>query len=228
MRYASAVAVCFLVLPGIAASQTPELNLREAIDRAQMAREERLLSYTVTEHYTLKNMRFGTSAELVANVTYSKESGKVYTVVSRTGSPFLQSKVLDRVLAEETAMSHGDARKTALVTSANYAMQPEGEEVLQGRRCVRVALTPRVKSTHLLKGKLWVDAETHNIVRIEGTPLQSPSFWAGASKIYRDYADIGEFAYAQRTVAVSGSMMTGKTEMRIEYNDYKIHVADSP
>lgn len=221
MHYTLTLACGFLMA---AAADPRTVAVSAAIDRTQITRESRLGSYSVTEHYTIRNLRFGTAAELVANVTYTREAGKIYSVVSRSGSGMLQTRVLDRLLSEEAAMSHGDTRKKALVTTANYAMRSAGEEVIEGRHCDVVELTPRVKSTHLVKGWLWVEAETHNIVRIEGTPSESPSFFAGAPKITREYADIEGLAFAQHSVAISGSLLAGKTELTIEYSDYKVHV----
>jgi hypothetical protein len=193
------------------------------IDRAQLARDEQLLSYTVTEHYTLKNARFGTSADMVANVTYTKGAGKVYEVVSRSGSAMMQSKVFDRVLAEEAEMSHGATRRAALITSANYLMKPRGEQEWNGRRALLLDITPRRKDRNLLRGRLWVDAVNYNVIRIEGTLVVSPSFFVGSTTLYREYADIGNFAFAQNSVATSGSLLLGKTEMTIEYTGYQIH-----
>ena len=201
-----------------------QTDIIAAIDRAQLARDEQLLSYTVTEHYTLKNTRFGTAADLVADVTYTKGAGKVYKVVSRSGSAMMQSKVFDRVLAEETQMSRGEKRRAALITSANYLMKPGGEQEWNGRRALLLDITPRRKGPNLLKGRLWVDAVNYNVIRIEGAPVVSPSFFAGSTTIFREYADIGNFAFAQTSVATSGSLLLGKTEMNIEYTGYQIQV----
>jgi hypothetical protein len=197
----------------------------QGIDRAQQAREERLNGYSVTEHYTIRNSRFTAPAELVAAVTYMRDSGKTYRVLSRTGPPFLQSNVLDRILKEETDMSHGEARRSALITSANYRMRLTGQQDLDGRRCDVMELTPRVKNAHLLKGKAWVDAENQTLLRIEGKPVASPSFWARSPEIVRDYSDIGEFSFAQKSVAISSTFLLGRTEMTIEYTGYKINAA---
>jgi hypothetical protein len=216
MQYAS---VLLLLAAALAPSQTIAV-----VDRAQLERDEKLLSYTVTEHYILKNLRFGTEARMIAKVTYTKDAGKTYDITERTGNAMLQSKVLDRVIAEEKEMSHGDTRKGVLITSANYEMREVGPAVMNGRDCIQLDITPRVRSSHLLKGKLWVDAASHNIVRIEGTPPISPSFFAGSPVLYRDYTDIGPFAYALKSVALSGSMLLGKSEMTIEYTGYQINV----
>jgi hypothetical protein len=206
------------------ASLADQSDIIAAIDRAQLARDEYLLSYTVTEHYTLRNARFGTAAELVANVTYTKGAGKVYQVVSRSGSAMVQSRVFDRVLAEEEQMSRGEKRRAALITSNNYLMKLAGEQQWSGRRALLLDITPRRKGPTLLKGKLWVDAVNYNIIRIAGTLVVSPSFFVGSTSLSREYAEIGDFAFAQASAATSGSLLLGKTEIDIAYTGYQVQV----
>jgi hypothetical protein len=80
-----------------------------------------------------------------------------------------------------------------------------------------------VKSSHLLKGRSWVDTESHGLVRIEGKPAASPAFMAGRPEIVRDYAQIEGFSLATKSRAVSDSFLLGKTELTIEYSDYRIN-----
>lgn len=191
------------------------------IDRAQAAREEKVTGYTVTETYTLKNSRFSTPAEMVVNVTYVRGIGKTYQVVSRKGPSFLQSTVLDRMLREEEAMSKGELRTGALITSANYQLKPAGEQDIDGKMCERLELTPRRKSPHLLRGQAWVDAATHNLVRIEGKPAASLSFFAGTPQVVREYSQIDGFSFAHRSLAESQSFFLGHSELTIEYTNYR-------
>src|SRR5206468_1575404 len=93
-----------------------DAHVIQGVEQAQLAREEGVESYSVTERYTLRNSRFSEAAEMVVAVTYKKGSGKVYRVLSRKGPAFLQNTVFDRVLREEAAMSHGSEREDALVT----------------------------------------------------------------------------------------------------------------
>jgi hypothetical protein len=197
-------------------------DLIRGIDQAQTSREEKLTAYSVTETYKLHNARFTETAEMVVNVAYKRGAGKTYQVVSRTGPSFLQTGVLDKMLKEEAELSRGKTRESALVTSANYQMKPLGQQVLEGRTCEMIDLTPRKKSAHLLLGKAWVDARTHNLIRIEGKPTASPSFWAGSPKVIRDYAEIEGFSFAIRTHATSQSFLLGKSELSIEYNNYHV------
>jgi hypothetical protein len=98
-----------------------------------------------------------------------------------------------------------------------------GEELLGGRKCEVVLLEPRRKSPHLLRGKAWVDAATRNMVRIEGRPAASLSFWASSPLVTREYFDIGDFSFASKSMAVSQSFLLGKTELTIDYDGYRIN-----
>jgi hypothetical protein len=134
----------------------------------------------------------------------------------------LLTRVLDRLLEAEREMSSGEARKKALLTSANYRMSPSGEESLSGRLCKIIDLNPKLKATNLLKGRAWIDANDYSLVRIEGRPAASPSFWAGRPMIVRDYENIQGFPLAKRSHAVSDSFLLGRTELTIEYDSYRI------
>jgi hypothetical protein len=199
-----------------------EESVIQGVDQAALDRETNLAGYSVTEHYTLRNGRFQTTAEMTVATVYSKGAGKSYQVLSRSGSSALQTGVLDKLLLEEAEMSRGNTRQHVLATSANYKMRIIGEESLAGRQCELLELIPRTKSTHLLKGRAWVDAEDHSLVRIEGKPSASPSFWAGRPMIVREYERIDGFSLARKSHALSDSFLLGKTELTIDYTDYKV------
>jgi hypothetical protein len=220
MRSLGTLLVCLLVgAPSCAGND----NIVQEIDQAQDAREMRLTGYTVTEHYTIRNSRFSAPAETVVATTYVKGTGKTYNVISRTGPSFLQTRVFDRILKEEEEMSRGEQRKSALVTSANYRMKLVGQEDLDGRMCDVVELTPRTKSAHRLRGKAWFDSGSHVLVRIEGKPTSSPSFLAGYPDVVRDYTQVDGFSLARKSHAVSQTFLLGKTDLMIEYTDYRVN-----
>jgi hypothetical protein len=221
-----ALAVSF---PFCTSSQIPVQPVAEqaairAIDAAELRRETRLRGYTVTEHYTIKSSRFHNSAEMTVAVEYQRDKGKTYKVISRTGSAMLQSRVFDRLLREEGEMSRGEARQGLLMNSRNYEMRLKSEENREGRKTYVLDLTPRKASPHLLKGRAWIDAEDGTLMRIEGRPTASSSFFAGRPMITREYEKVGDLSLAKSTIADSSSFFFGKTELHIEYNDYHIDV----
>jgi hypothetical protein len=151
---------------------------------------------------------------------YRRASGKSRRVISREGSAMLQSRVFDRLLREEEEMSHTEERHRTLVDSQNYKMRLVGEESRSNRKCYILDLTPLRASTHLLKGKAWVDTEDGSLIRIEGRPAASPSFFTGRPVIDRDFEKIGEFWLAKSSHAVSENLLFGETELNIDYVDY--------
>jgi hypothetical protein len=212
---------CALLLT---ASGGRELQIINGIERLQLAREEQLAGYSVTEHYTLHNSRFNEAAEMTVAVSFVKGAGKSYKVLSRSGPAFLHNSVFEKVLKEQRSMSVGETREASLVTSANYRLKWLGEQNLGGRLCEAVELEPLKKSPHLLRGKAWADANTFRLIRIEGRPAASISFWAGSPYVVREYMDIGEFSFARKSHAVSQSFLLGHSELDIEYTDYHVEV----
>lgn len=215
-----------ILIPAIAVA-SGNAQLVHDIDQAQLAREEKMTAYTVTETYTLRNARFGEAAELVVNVSYTRGAGKTYQVVSRQGPSFLHTRVFDRMLQEEGEMSRGTVRQNSLITSANYQMKPAGQQVLDGRTCDVLELTPRRSSPHLLHGKAWVDARTHNMIRVAGKPAASLSFWAGTPMVVRDYIEIGEFSFGRRSRVVTQGFLLGRSELNVDYTGYQIMPPDA-
>ena len=179
-------------------------DLIRGIDQAELNRQQNLAGYTVTEYYRVTNSHFQTSVQ------------------SRSGPSLLQSKILDRLLASEHDMSRGTARSKSLMTSANYEFKLIGEETVGGRACELVSLNPKAKSTYLVRGKAWLDAKSFILVRLEGKPTQSPSFFAGSPAIVREYQEIDGISVARQSRATTESFLLGKTEVTIDYLDYQL------
>ena len=203
-----------------------EQGIIQGANQAELDRETNLTGYSVTEHYTLRNSRYSTSTKITVAAIYKKGAGKSFQVLSRSGSSALQARVLDRLLQEETDMSHGDARQHALINSANYKMRLIGQESVAGQPCDILELTPLAKSTHLLKGRIWVDEKDHSLVRIEGKPGASPSFFTGRPMIVREYVKTDGFSMAKQSRATTEGFLLGKTDLTIDYSDYKVTRAE--
>jgi hypothetical protein len=194
----------------------------QGIENAQRYREQCLAGLTVTEHYRVKNSHFNDPAMMTVHVTYKRGAGKSYQVVSRSGPGLLQRRVLDRLLEEESAMSRGAERQRALLSPANYSMELAGSEQVAGRQCYIVNLAPKSRDTHLLKGRAWVDSNTFSLVRIEGRPTASPSFWTGKPLIVRDYIPVQGFWLAEHSRATSEGFFAGHTELDVQYTEYSV------
>jgi hypothetical protein len=197
-------------------------NLIRQIDQAELRRESKLTGYTVSEYYTIRNSHFSKPAEAIIETTYRRGQGKTYKVLSRSGPSLLRNRVLDRLLQEETQMSRGRMREQAIITSANYEMKLMGQEPVGGIMCDVLELTPKRKSPYLLRGRLWVDPAKMMIVKIEGKPPASASFFSGRPQVVREYKHLEGFALAHHSHAVSSSFLFGQSIVDIEYRDYHL------
>jgi len=206
----------------VPAQSSRELDLIAQVDQADLLRETSLLGYTVEEHYTITNSHFHSPATAHVKVTYTRAGGKTYQVISRAGPSILASHVLNSMLAEEERLSRNPARASSQLTSANYTMTHTGAEVIDGRLCEVLAITPLHRSPHVLIGRIWVDATTKRMVRITGAPPKSPSFFAGKPEITRDYADVDGFSLATHSHATSSGFFGGSSVVDIGYVNYQI------
>jgi hypothetical protein len=193
-----------------------------AIDKAQECRERNLAGYVAMEHYTVRNSHFGEAAELMANVRYEKGIGKRYQVLWRKGPGFLQGRVINRILNEDATLSGPSERPHTLFTSANYSMKVEGTQMLDGKLCYIVDIHPRAHNFSLIEGTAWVDSRGFSLLRIEGRPAASPSFWTGRPFIEREYTVSDGFSFPRHSRATSKGFFAGKSQLDIDYSKYEI------
>ncbi len=197
----------------------------QRVDASVHARETNLLGYSVTEHYAVfrNHDEQHPAADMVVKTTYQRDVGKNYTVVSETGSVVLR-KVLEAVLDNERKMTRPANRVTAVISPANYEMTVKGTEKIGERNCVVVSIRPRRASEYLINGTVWVDALDGGIVQLQGVTSKSPSMFAGASQVFRQYTTIDGFPMATHAKAVSNSWLVGETTIKIDYTGYELQL----
>jgi hypothetical protein len=124
---------------------------------------------------------------LEAITQYSPTTGFRYEVKAEGGSDYIRAKVLRKVLdGEQEAIARGEARRSSLDRS-NYTFQPNG---LDDSGLANVLLSPRRKERILLSGKMFLRPDDGGLVRLEGRPAKSPSFWVKNVEVVRSYERI--------------------------------------
>lgn len=217
-----------LLVAGLSSSpaqQNDNATIIQRIDASVRAREQGLLGYTVMEHYAVFRNQDEQHpvAEMTVKTTYQRDAGKNFSIVSETGSALLR-KVLEIILDNERRMTRPANRATVVISPANYDMTVKGSETVDGRKCLAVLIKPRRSSQYVLNGTVWVDAEDGSIVQLEGVTARSPSIFAGASQVLRQYTTIGGFPMATHARAVSDSWLVGQTIITIDYTNYEIQL----
>jgi len=209
------------LLATVAVAQTnATADTRNVVDRMLQTLQEnkaKVRPFTVKRGYLLLDKQAQEKAQVVANITVLPPDSKQYNIESSSGG--MGEKVLRDVLSKETE-SPRDAQRKELSLD-NYDFQLMGEETLDGQRCFLLSMNPRREEKDLLRGKLWVDAETYNIRRVEGTPAKNPSWWLHDLHILMSFAEVDGMWLRTFTHAVANVRFKGKYVMESRDLEYR-------
>jgi hypothetical protein len=96
---------------------------------------------------------------------------KRFEVVAESGSGFVRSRIIRRMIeAEREASEKGEHEQTRIIPQ-NYDFQLLRTEVTDGRPAYVLEISPKTKNQFMVRGRIWVDAEDFGITRLEGQPL---------------------------------------------------------
>lgn len=197
------------------------------IDAAAQSRYAHVMGFSDTEHYVVYRGADQThpAAEMTVRVTYRKDAGKSYRVLSQSGSALILRLGLKPLLVNEQDLNHPAKVQQSWFTTANYEMHVSRAEQLmvEGRTCVAVAIHPRHKATNMIDGVLWVYPADGSVCEVDGIASKPPSIFAGTTKMMRKYAMMDGYAQATKARAESSGMF-GRTVVMIEYSGYRIEV----
>jgi hypothetical protein len=189
----AAVAVVSSALAQTAPAVPPSApTIETIITRMAQARVDsraQLRAYKVTRDYKLfgKDMQ-KSKFEAVAALTFIPPDSKKYAI-QRSSGPGLGERIVRQMLDNETGIvkNYGSTD----ISPANYDLRFIGQEQVNGARCYVLDLIPRRKEPHLLRGKIWVDANTYLLHRMEGVPPKAPSWWLRDARITFTYSAVG-------------------------------------
>jgi hypothetical protein len=226
----SATRAFIITLFAVIASQPARAQQPDAatvihdLDAANESRFENVLGFTDIEHYAVFRGKdhVHPEAEMTVRATYKKGVGKTYEVLSQSGSSLIQKFGLQPLLDNEKAINNPATVAQSWFTSANYQMElkPGVTQIIDGRTCLAIAISPRRKAPNMVEGTLWVDEHDHMQIEVEGIASKSPSVFAGTTKMMRRYASMQGYAMATHARAESTNLLFGRTVVTIEYSDY--------
>ncbi len=183
-------------------------------------RQAILHGYTDIRRYVLENERHHKRAEMVVRMICREDGSKKFEVLSEDGWGGARKHVFPRLLEGEMEAARPEVRARSQITPDNYTFEMIGTEWLRGRRAYVLAIEPKSSNKYLSRGKIWVDAEDYAIVRIEGMPAKSPSFWIKSVHFVHEYGKTGFFWFPVLDHSVTDVRIFGATRMSIEYFDY--------
>lgn len=179
--------------------------------------------YTAARRYILENQHHHKRAEMLVKTTCREDGSKQFEIVSESGWGGARKYVFRSLLKSEAAASEPEQRERSRITPANYSFEMVGAEHIEGRLTYRLAIAPKTVNQYLMQGTIWVDASDYAIVRIEGTPSKSPSFWIKHVHFVHTYEKNGPFWLPVSDRSVTDARIFGSTELTIEYLDYSLN-----
>src|SRR3954452_5601924 len=149
-----------------------------------------------------------------------EDGSKQFETVSVSGWGGARKFVFPRLLESEREASLPNIREQSRITPQNYSFDMLGTDSINDRPAYVLAIAPKTKNKYLVQGRIWVDRDEYAIVRIEGKPSRSPSFWIERVTFVHNYQKSGSFWLPVSDRSVTGTRIFGTTELRIEYFDY--------
>ncbi len=217
--------LCLVALVATASAQTGSTvpSVETIIARMAQARAEnrsRLRPYIVTRDYKLSGKeKHETKSQVIAEVTFLPPDFKKYAIRQSNGSG-LGEVIVRRMLAGEAEIAK-DYTSTE-ISPDNYDFRFIREEDVSGQRCFVLELLPRRKDKHLLRGDIWVDANTYLLRRTEGEPAKTPSWWVRDVHIAFVYGDVVGMWLQTASEATANVRIFGRSTMVSRDVRYKI------
>jgi hypothetical protein len=191
----------------VPAAQTIVVRMAQA--RAE--NRARFRPYLVTRDYKL----FGkdeskAKSEVIANVVFVPPDSKTYTIQGTDGSG-LGKMIVRRMLASEADVTKDYASTD--ISADNYDFRFVRAEQVSGQRCYVLAVLPRRDDKHLLRGDIWVDANTYLLRRFGGTLAKNPSWWVRDVRVTFVYGDVSGMWLQTSSEATANVRILGRSTM---------------
>lgn len=137
------------------------------------------------------------------------------------GDKFVKSNVITRLLQSEVDHVQKDDPAQTALNLKNYKFSYKGKTDVDGHLVHVFQVKPRKKRVGLFKGRVYLEAHTGSLVRVEGTPVKSPSFFVKNIKFTQDYTDIASFTLPVHLHTEAKARLVGRTIIDVTHTNYQ-------
>lgn len=137
------------------------------------------------------------------------------------GDKFVKSNVITRVLQSEVDHVEKDDPSQTALTLANYKFSYKGKSEIGGQLVHVFQVKPRKKRVGLFKGRMYLEAHSGNLVRVEGTAVKSPSFFVKNIQFTQDYATINSFTLPVHMHTEAKARIVGRMVIDVTHTNYQ-------
>jgi len=209
-----------LVAPVSLPRMSPELAL-QAYHGRSVLQAATLVSYSANTRISAELPDTLQHGEFELERHFSAPRTLEFKAVSFTGDGFVKSNIITRLLQSEVDHVQKDDSSLTAITPANYKFSYKGTNQLDGRTVHVYQLKPRNKRIGLFKGRLYLEAHTGSLVRVEGSVVKSPSFFIKKIEFVQDYSDVGFFALPVHIHSEAITRLVGRAMVDIYHRDYQ-------
>jgi hypothetical protein len=217
-------------LPPVQPILSPELALATYQRRAAVQTSQ-LASYSAVTVIKAQLPDTSQEGEYELQRNYSAPHTLLFKPVRFVGDKFIKSNVIVRLLQSEVDHVQKDDPSQTAISPANYKFSYKGQSQLGDRLVEAFQVKPRKKRLGLFKGRIYLDAHTGALARVEGTAVKSPSFFVKNIQFVQDYADFDSFTLPVHVHSEARARIVGRTIVDIVHRDYQpvpVEVAGSP
>ena len=215
-RLAAVWAVGFTLLLGAGATSTSGRENSPTASRFLSQPDQPLLTYRAFRRMYARSEKFNQEAWLEA-WTELDERGFRYQIVSERGSDYARNKVLKAVLKrEQELVAEGHAERSTLC-AANYEFTDAASSA-EGLRYV--LLKPKRKDVLLVDGRMVLNEDATELLRVEGRLSKNPSFWTSSVNVIRHYSRLDGVRVPVSTESIARVKFAGLSRLEVQY-DYE-------
>ena len=200
---------------------TEERIFAELVEHNQV-RSDTLLEYSVDRTYCISQPNGKVHAQIDGRMEFHAPDSKQFHATSEHGSGIVRRLALNPLIASEIRAAAGKDHHDSAITPANYRLQLMGQETIGPYRCYVLRATPKRVDKYLFEGKVWVDQDDFAVVRIEGRPAASLSFWIKRAEFVRQYQRVAGFWLPEKDETTVDVRIYGKKVLTIEHCNYTI------
>jgi hypothetical protein len=187
VAFACALCACASITGRAAAPTSAPTPATAVIDRFLSSGKPGLTSFKARRVLTASTLGGRMRASLEAWTFLDANGTFRFDVVAEEGSALVRERVLVAALETEQRSRNGRGAGQAELTPANYEFALDRAT---GDGLVVIRLVPRRRTPMLLDGTVTVRQLDGDVVRIDGSPSESPSWWTRHVDITRRYARI--------------------------------------
>jgi hypothetical protein len=141
-------------------------------------------------------------------------SGFRYEIVVERGSEYVRNKVLRELLKREQQLIASGGADRAELTDANYTFADADRH---GPGVRYVLIKPKRKDVLLVDGRMVLNQDGSELLRVEGRLSKNPSFWTTAVNIIRDFARLDGVRVPISTETIAKLRFAGLSRMQVQY-----------